>query len=233
MIKNIFLDLDDTILDFQKAEAIALSKTLTILGLTPTNEIISRYSQINLEQWRLLEEEKCTREQVLINRFKILFLEFGINCSGLEAKEQYEQLLGVGHYFIPNALDILETLHTQYNLYLASNGTSAVQASRIKSAGIEKFFKEIFISEHIGYNKPNLAFFEHCFDNIADFAKDETIIIGDSLTSDIKGGNNAEIYTCWFNPNRTINNTNIFPDYEIIELNDISTVITKIKEIQK
>jgi HAD superfamily (subfamily IA) hydrolase, TIGR02254 len=233
MIKNIFLDLDDTILDFQQAEAIALSKTLTLLGLNPTNEIVSRYSQINAEQWRLLEEEKCTREQVLINRFKILFLEFDINCSGLEAKEKYEYLLGIGHYFIPNALDILETLHTQYNLYLASNGTSIVQASRIKSAGIEKFFKEIFISEHIGYNKPSLAFFEHCFDKITDFSKDETIIIGDSLTSDIKGGNNAEIYTCWFNPNRNINNTDILPDYEIIKLTDISKVINNIKKVQK
>ena len=138
MIQHIFLDLDDTIFDFKKAERIALSRTLREEGIKPTEQILNRYSEINLSQWKLLELGKLTREEVLVRRYEILFQEVGMSCDAKKISEKYEDFLGEGHYFIPGAKELLEDLSKKYHLYLASNGAVKVQMSRIKSAGIEK-----------------------------------------------------------------------------------------------
>lgn len=225
MIKHVFLDLDDTIFDFKKAEATALSKTLTAQGLEPTPTIISRYSAINESLWKALERGEVTREQVLLNRFKILFEEFGLTCDPLEVKNCYENHLGAGHYFMDGAEELLEKLYPEYNLYLASNGTTHVQTGRIKSSGIARYFKEIFISQEIGVNKPSIGFFNHCFSKIENFKKEETIIIGDSLSSDIAGGLNAGIHTCWFNPHGQIAPAFAPPEYTVTTLSEIPKLL--------
>lgn len=196
MIKTILFDLDDTILDFHKAEAIALRKAFEEMHLEPTDEVISRYSEINMWHWEQLEKGILTREQVLTQRFEVLFAEFGLKCSGYEMQKAYERLLAIGHYFMPGAPEILEELYPDYTLYMVTNGTASVQEGRMASAGIAHYFKDIFISQRVGYDKPQLAYFEHCFKQIPDFSKEETIIIGDSLTSDMQGGINAGIHTC-------------------------------------
>ena len=119
----VLLDLDDTILDFHKAEAAALSRTLLDLGLEPREEILRRYSAINRRQWELLEEGKQTREQTLLRRFEILFAEYGITASGAQARDRYEAHLSVGHFFMPGAEELLEALYGRYELYIVSNGT--------------------------------------------------------------------------------------------------------------
>lgn len=225
MIKYVFLDLDDTILDFKKAEAAALSKTLTEQGLLPTPEIVSRYSAINESLWKALERGEVTREEVLLNRFKLLFDEFGIECDAMQVKNCYESHLGQGHYFIDGAVALLEALFSNYKLYLASNGTTHVQSGRIKSAGISRYFEEIFISQNIGVNKPSIGFFDHCFSKIENFKKNETIIIGDSLSSDILGGINAGIHTCWFNPHGHSAPENIQPEYTVSTLEEIPKLL--------
>ena len=151
MIQHIFLDLDDTIFDFKKAERIALSRTLREEGIKPTEHILNRYSEINLSQWKLLELGKLTREEVLVRRYEILFQEVGMSCDAKKISEKYEDFLGEGHYFIPGAKELLEDLSKKYHLYLASNGAVKVQMSRIQSAGIEKYLEKIFLSEQIGY----------------------------------------------------------------------------------
>ncbi len=155
MIKNIFLDLDDTILDFHKAEKNALTKTLTKIGVAPKESILARYSELNLSQWKLLERGLLTREQVKIRRFKLLFDEIGIGFPAQKATEIYESFLGQGHYFTEGAPELLQSLFGRYRLYLASNGTANVQKGRMKSAGIEKYFDDIFVSQYIGFNKPD------------------------------------------------------------------------------
>lgn len=228
MIKTVLFDLDDTLLDFHQAEAIALRQTLIALELEPEETAIARYSEINAAQWRLLEEGKLTREQVLTRRFSILFDELGVERSSEQAREIYERLLGIGHYFIPGAPEVLAALVPKYDLYLVSNGTASVQESRLKSAGIQPYFKDIFISQVIGFDKPKKEFFDRCFAKIPNFVHEEAIIVGDSLTSDMRGGRNAGIRTCWFNPHKKPRCADIPVDYEIGALPELVTLLAEL-----
>jgi len=143
MLKTIFLDLDDTLLVFYRAEREALSQTLQRFDINPTNAVLERYHVLNIEQWKLLEEEKLRCPQVLTRRFDLLFEELGVDLSSQEACDCYEELLSQGHWFVPGAPELLETLTVRYDLYLASNGTETVQRARLKSAGID-WNREVF-----------------------------------------------------------------------------------------
>lgn len=213
MIEFLFLDLDDTILDFQKAERLALAKTLESFGLPPTDTVLARYHQINREHWERLERKELTRQQVLVGRFAALFAEMGLSAQAEQVARAYEENLSQGHYFLPGAEEALKSLSKKYKLYLASNGTARVQAGRLKSAGIIPYFQEIFVSEEMGYNKPDPAYFDACFARIPGFRKDRAMMVGDSLTSDILGGIQAGIAACWVNPHHKTGS--IRPDYEI------------------
>lgn len=224
----VLLDLDDTILDFKKAERIAIGKTFRGIGIEPTDEIIARYSEINTEQWEKLELGLVSREDALRDRFDILFKEFGVKYSGIDTERTYEKLLEIGHYFMPGAEEMLEEIYNQYNLYIVSNGLASVQDSRLKSADISDMFKGIFISERIGGQKPDREFFERCFERIPGFERERAIIVGDSLTSDIRGGMNAGIMTCWYDPYCKPMKAGITPDYRITDLNELPALLEKI-----
>ena len=130
-MKFLFFDLDDTLLDFHKAEAWAIRQALRRSGVEPTDAIVARYSEINQRQWELLEEKKLTREQVLLRRFQLLFRELRVNASCEETQRCYENMLAKGHDFMPGAPELLERLVGQYRLYLVSNGTAMVQDCRL------------------------------------------------------------------------------------------------------
>lgn len=215
MLEFLFIDLDDTILDFHKAEHIALQKTLAAFGVEPIEPVCARYSEINRKHWELLERKELTREQVLVGRFKELFRELGVQADAVLCAERYAQNLGMGHYFLPGAPEALEQLSKKYKLYLASNGTAKVQAGRLKSANISHYFADIFISQDMGVDKPDKAYFDRCFARIPGFDAARAMIVGDSLTSDILGGKNAGILTCWVNPHHNPPREDIYPDYEI------------------
>ena len=228
MVKTVFLDLDDTILDFRRAEAGALTRTLTEAGLEVTEAVLKRYHEINKRHWELLEEGKITRSQVLLHRFDQLFGELGMSCDSAAIWKAYEHNLSQGHWFIPGARELLEELAPRYDLYLASNGASAVQHPRLDDAGIRKYFKGLFISEEMGADKPSRAYFELCFAAIPGFDPDTAIMVGDSLTSDIRGGRNAGIRTCWVNPPGTPPRADIPADYEIRELRELPALLERL-----
>ena len=228
MIEFLFIDLDDTILDFHKAEHIALGKTLQSFGLEPTQAVLNRYSQINKAHWEMLERKELTREQVLVGRFDVLFREYSMQIDPVQCARTYEKNLSIGHYFLPGAYEAVEALSKKYKLYLASNGTARVQAGRLESANISHFFQEIFISQEIGANKPDIKYFEGCFAKIPNFDATKAMIVGDSLTSDILGGKNAGMKTCWVNPNGKVAPENIHPDYEIKALSQLQTLLEKL-----
>lgn len=223
MKRDIFvlMDLDDTILDFHKAEAVAIEKTFEQLGAQTTPELISRYSQINQRQWERLELGEIDQHQLLTGRFEILFDEFGMSFDGQQAQDLYEELLSIGHWFMPGAEDLLEELYGKYRLFIVSNGTPIVQHGRLKSSGIGRYFEHIFISEEIGATKPAKEFFHICAAAIPGFSKERAIVVGDSLTSDIRGGLNSGIRTCWYNPRRLPAREDIPADYEIHELMEL------------
>ena len=227
MIEFLFLDLDDTILDFHKAEYIALGKTLEAMGVEPTEDVRARYSQINKAHWERLERGELTREQVLVQRFEVLFREFGIEVDGQTCARTYERLLGIGHWFLPGAREAVETLSKKYRLFLASNGTASVQKGRMTSADLYRYFEEVFISQEIGYNKPSGEYFERCFARIPGFSRERCMMVGDSLTSDILGGINAGIRTCWVNPQHK-HSGGICPDYEIEALAQLPKLLEEL-----
>ena len=228
MIRFVLMDLDDTILDFHRAEAAAVSKTLLRLGIEPTQQIVQRYSEINAAHWRMLERGEITRPQVLTGRFRQLFSEIGADCDPEQAQQIYEAYLSQGHYFISGAEQLLAELYGKYLLYLVSNGNAVVQKGRLKSAGIAPFFEEIFISEQIGADKPSKVYFDRCFAKIPNFDQDHAILIGDSPTSDILGGINAGVKTCWFNPNHRPPHPLIRADYEIDRLSAFPALLKSI-----
>lgn len=225
MIEFLFLDLDDTILDFHKAEHIALSKTFRSFGLDPSQEVLDRYTVINRAHWQRLERKELTREQVVVGRFAALFQEKGIQADPEQVARKYEYFLSQGHYFLPGAEDALKSLSQKYKLYLASNGTAKVQAGRLESSGIGKFFQEIFVSEEIGANKPDKVYFDRCGERIPGYDPDKAMIVGDSLTSDIQGGINAGIKTVWVNARRDTHPAHIVPDYEIEALSQLEELL--------
>ena len=137
----------------------------------------------------------------------------------------YENYLSQGHFFLPGAEKLLDELFGRYDMYIVSNGSAVVQEGRLKSSGIGKYFKDIFISEILGCDKPSKAFFDICFSRIPDFDRDKAIIIGDSLTSDIRGGINAGIKTCWFNPKGLTPRKDIPADYIVTSLEQLPALI--------
>lgn len=228
MIRNVLFDLDDTLFDFHKAEKIALTKTLVHFGIDPTEETLALYSTINAAHWKRLELGENSREEVKVGRYRELFKTIGVECDPVKATAYYESMLAIGHYFMPGAPELLEELYRKYRLYIVSNGTAKVQEGRIGSSGIAKYMDGIFISQILGANKPDKQFFDICFAEIPDFSLSETVIIGDSLSSDIKGGINAGITTVWFNPKRIENDNNIKPDYTIKELSEVPGLLSQI-----
>lgn len=225
MVEFLFIDLDDTILDFQKAEYLALRKTLTDFGIEPTEERCALYSRINQQHWQALERGELTRAQVLVGRFATLFDRLGVRADAEACSVRYAQNLSVGHYFLPGAREAVESLAGKYKLYLASNGTKKVQASRLESADISSFFADIFISQDMGADKPARAYFDRCFARIPEFDPARAMIVGDSLSSDIQGGINAGIATCWVNPDHKPGRPDIKADYEIEYLSQLEALL--------
>ena len=224
MIEFLFLDLDDTILDFHKAERIALSKTIREFGVEPTEEVLDLYHGINKWHWEQLELGKLTRDEVLVNRFGVLFEKLGKAVDAPKCAKAYETNLSIGHYFLPGAEEAVGALSKKYRLFLASNGTASVQKGRMTSANLYRFFETVFVSQEIGHNKPSKAYFDACFSSISGFDKEKAMIVGDSLSSDIKGGINAGIKTVWVNPDHK-DCGDIRPDYEIEALSQLEALL--------
>jgi len=229
MIKTVFLDLDDTILDFQRGERIAIRKTFSRIGIEPSESVVARYIEINLQCWRALERGEMSRDEVLHGRFERLFSELGVDVSAIETQRTYESLLALEYDFLPGGKELLEELvaSKKYDLYIATNGIPEVQKPRIRDSGVATYFKGIFISEEIGYAKPDPRFFERCFEMIEGFCREETIIVGDSLSSDIQGGINAGILTCHFNP-KDKPYGDIKPNYKINNLSELIGLLDSI-----
>ena len=224
----VLMDLDDTILDFKKAEARALSRSLTELGVPHDDGVLEHYNVLNLQYWERLENGEITRDQVLLGRFVQLLHEMNADADPAALRDRYEHNLSQGHYFVEGAEELLETLSPVCRLFLVSNGTAVVQQGRLKSAGISGCFERIFISQELGANKPEKEFFERCFAQIPGFDRQRAIIVGDSLTSDIRGGINAGITTCWFNLRQKKPRADIVPDYRIDALSELPPLLTRL-----
>ena len=165
-----------------------MAKTFRAFGLEPTDAVLTRYHEINKQHWQRLETGEITREQVLTGRFQVLFNELGHAVDPESVARSYEHNLGIGHYYLPGAREALEKLRGKYRLFLASNGTASVQHSRLESAGLYPVFERVFVSQELGFNKPAREFFDACAAQIPGYAPEKAMMVGDSLSSDIRGG---------------------------------------------
>lgn len=225
MIEFVLLDLDDTILDFKLSEHTALQQTLGQFGLTPTEEVCSRYSAINKSFWEMLERKEITRAQLRPGRFEVLFQEYGLEADPMEVANCYEKNLSSGHFLLPGAEDALKILSQHYKLYIVSNGNLHVQRGRLQHSGILPYFQGCFISEEMGASKPDPLFFQNAFARIPDFDPNRAIIVGDSLTSDILGGIQAGIATCWVRLPGRKEREDIRPDHTISALFELPALL--------
>ena len=229
MFDILFIDLDDTILDFRKAERIAISATIRDFGVEPTEEVLGRYHVINKGQWEMLEKGEKTRAQILVDRFDILFRELGVDVDAEKCARRYEHNLSQGHWFLPGAEEAVKRLHKRFRLFLASNGTASVQHGRMTSAGLYPWFEKVFVSQEIGFNKPSVDYFNACFAQIPDFDRSRCIMVGDSLSSDILGGINAGIATCWVAPLNKDPGA-IRPDYRIESITQLEALLDSLNK---
>ena len=225
----ILFDLDDTLLDFKHAEQAAIEQTLLRLGICPKQETLRRYSEINKAQWMLLEKGELSRAELKVRRFCRLFSELGEDCSARQAAAIYEEALAGRHELILGAEILLKQLYGRCRMYGVTNGTAAVQKKRMAISGLSRYFSGLFISEEVGVPKPQKAYFDYCFSHIPEFCREKTLIVGDSLTSDILGGRNAGIYTVWFNPKKEMQKEEIFPDAQIHSLNELLPLLKQLE----
>lgn len=219
--KYLLFDVDGTLLDFDKAEQFALEKTFKNYGIPLTNEINQRYEEINKQLWKDFENGIIDKKTVVYTRFVRLFKEFNIHQNGITFEDDYQKALGQGYFVLPDAQEILNKLSKKYPLYVVTNGVSQTQYNRLKGSHLDKYFQDIFVSEDIGYQKPSKEYFNYCFQKINDIDLSQTLIIGDSLSSDIQGGINAGIDTCWFNPKYIDKPLEMNITYEIHNLREL------------
>jgi 2-haloacid dehalogenase len=197
--KILLFDLDDTLLDFAANELDSLTKLFRHHGYTFSEELFQIYNSINKHLWAEYENGKISLDEILNSRFHKTMLELGEDVDGVEWEKQYRKLLGNGHQLIDGALELCQSLAASHRLFVITNGVRSTQIQRLKKAGLYEFFEDIFDSQSIGYQKPTKEFFDYVLGHIKDFDRREALIIGDSLNTDIKGGLQAGIDTCWLN----------------------------------
>ncbi len=201
MYQTLLLDVDGTLLDFEKSQAKALELAFARYGYPLTERIVCLYNQINQSLWKRYERGEITREDVIYGRFEHLFRETGIKGDPAAFEDTYQDFLGSGSYLLEGALDLVQYLFRKYTLYIITNGVTATQRRRLTDSGLEIYMKDIFISGELGVQKPRKEYFDACIRRMKDpGSRDSMLIIGDTLSSDILGGLQAGIDTCWYNP---------------------------------
>ena len=223
--KTILFDVDDTLLDFAAAEALALKLLFESQNIPLTTEIEALYKKLNQGLWKSFEEGKIARDEVVNTRFSLLFKEYGQIVDGILLEKNYRGYLEEGHQLISGAFELISELRNHFDLYIVTNGVSKTQDKRLRDAGLHPLFKGIFVSEDTGFQKPMKEFFDYVFARIPNVSPEQALIVGDSLSSDIKGGQLAGLDTCWFNPMGKPNNTEITPTYEIRNLHELYLIL--------
>ena len=227
MYNTILWDVDQTLLDFEKSQDYALRLTFEQFKLEINEEIIRLYASINDAYWRRLELREITKKELLTGRFDTLFESLKItDISSADIAPVYQKALGSVYFFKDNSLELCKKLKGKVRQYAVTNGVASTQRNKLQLSGLIDMMDGIFISEEIGYEKPDIRFFENCFRQIPDFHKETALIIGDSLTSDIKGGNLAGIACCWYNQEHKANESGLRIDYEITNLWEVEDILS-------
>ena len=225
MIRQLLLDIDDTLLDFSQAEGWALRQAFAACGLALSDDVFAQYRQINRRQWQRLDAGEIPRDDVLYGRFRLLFAARGWRADPVAVETRYRSFLAQAHFPVPGALEALEALHQTYPLYIASNGLAQTQYDRLDAAGMTPYLQGIFLSEAAGAPKPEPAFFDYCFAHMPGARREETLLIGDNLRTDIRGGQRAGLRTCWFNARRRPEDPAIQPNWTVYSWAEVLSLL--------
>ena len=226
---TILWDLDGTLLDFKRSQRYALGVCLERCDITMTEEMLSLYSGINERYWERLERGEVEKKELLTGRFRDFFARMGFeNIQPDEVQKQYERELGAKTYYVDDSYEIVKALkELGVKQHIVTNGILITQQIKMKKSGFDKLIDNVFISDVIGYEKPRREFFDIAFRELSDFRKAKTLLVGDSLTSDMRGANNAGVDACWYNPGgKTLpEKMGVHIEYQIKKLRDIFEVI--------
>lgn len=227
MIATLLWDIDNTLLDFSAAERAAIRSLFQEYGLgTCSGEMLQRYAAINMAYWERLERGELTKPEVLVGRFREFFETEGINTAiAPEFNEKYQLRLGDTIVYRDDSLQIIKSLRGRVRQYVVSNGTVTAQTKKLRLSGLGALMDGIFLSEELGVEKPNVEFFDKVFSVLGDIDRSRVMIVGDSLTSDILGGSNAGIVTCWYNPGGKPAAGGVHPNHEISDLHEVFSLI--------
>ena len=224
---TVFWDLDQTLLDFDRSMEYALQAVFAQYGLKINEEMTARYSVINRSYWLRLESGELSKEQVTVGRFRTFFGELGItHVSPEELNVDYQRELGSVFFFMEGAKELVALLKERgYRQYVVTNGVNATQANKMRLSGLDRIMDGVFVSELMGYPKPRKEFFDGCFAALSDVDRNKCILVGDSLTSDMRGAENAGIASCWFNPEKQEKDVDVRTDYEIRRLEELISIL--------
>ena len=225
MIKAVFLDIDNTLLDFHLNAYYALVDAFDECGLKFEKENFDTFLKINNELWENIEKKVITSAELKVIRFQLVLKALNLTGDSAKIEELFRKKLYENAYAIDGAMDILKYLGGKYRVFAASNAIENQQIARLKKANMYDLFEKLFISEGIGHDKPSKEFFDFCFDSVGDIKPNEAVMIGDSLTADIKGGKDYGLTTVWFNRDGKINPEPKFVDFEVKRLEDIKNVL--------
>ena len=223
MIKAVFIDIDGTLLDFEACVEESMRVGLNENGIEYKPEMLDTFHRINNGLWRDLEQGKLTFEKLLEIRWATIFEALGINLNGPEFEKYFRKRLHESAIPMAGSYGMLEYLSGKYRLFAASNGPHEQQVQRMEKAGMAKYFEEIFTSGKIGEEKPSPYFFEYCFEKVGEIKPEESAMLGDSLTSDMKGGADFGMKTIWLNLGEK--EAPEWLDYEIKSLDEVKDIL--------
>ncbi|WP_315118119.1 YjjG family noncanonical pyrimidine nucleotidase [uncultured Clostridium sp.] len=224
----IIFDADETLFDFKKSERDALKNTMLEFNIEyDENHHLKVYKEINTAIWKELEDGLITQKKLKVERFKRLSDKLNAGFDEVEFAKSYMKHLSFASFLYDDSIDLIESLHKDYRLSIITNGLKDVQNNRIRKSIIAKYFEDIIISEEAQVSKPDPKIFELALDNMQYTDKSKVLMVGDSLTSDVQGGINFGIDTCWLNSNKIVNKTGIKPTYEISNLMELKYILEK------
>ena len=228
--KFLLFDLDHTLLDFDRAEDLALTFLLEEAGVASQEIKVYKdhYIPMNRAMWEDLNHGLITKPELLRTRFSRLFEHFGKEVDGSFLAGRYQHFLSRQGQELPQAHAFLADVKDRgHKIYAATNGVSFIQRGRLQASSILPFFDDVFISDEVGAHKPSTDFFDKIANQVHDFHPSSALMIGDSLTADIQGGNNAGIDSVWFNPSNIVNETPAVPTYQVKSYEEILKILSK------
>ena len=225
MIRTILMDVDNTLLDFNKCASACMAEGLRELGLEYRPEMFPAFTDINDRLWAEIEQNRLTREGLHHIRWPWIFDKLGIEADGIAFERRFCELLFDSHEPVDGAVELLQYLSGKYDVYVASNASYAQQSNRLTLAGMAPFFKGLFVSSDLGAQKPSQAFFTACMERLGNPPKEEVLLIGDSLTADMRGGVDFGIATCWYNHNHQPRDIDLPVDYIVDHLREIQNIL--------